>query len=315
MVDAAANAPPCLAAFAGLKACGTAGSETACKPFVRRAIAILMLVVAGGWNLAGQETASVANPEAVRFAVIGDNGTGDRLQYEVARQMAAVHAKSPFETVVMLGDNIYGRQDPQDFVQKFERPYRPLLEAGVRFYAALGNHDRQSNRFYAPFNMGGERYYTYAMKNVRFFVLDSDYLDPKQFAWIESALKNAREDWKICYFHHPLYSDGSRHGSQVDLRVLLEPLFVKYGVNVVFAGHDHIYERLKPQKGIHYFVAGAAGQLRKGDLKRSDMTAAAYDHDQTFMLVEIARADLTFQAISRTGQTVDSGVIHRESRP
>ena len=215
----------------------------------------------------------------------------------------------------MLGDNIYGRQDPEDFARKFEEPYRLLLEGGVRFYASLGNHDNQRNRFYGPFNMGGERYYTFARRNARFFVLDSDYLDAKQLAWLDEALGSAHDDWKICYFHHPLYSDGGRHGSELDLRVVLEPLFVRHGVNVVFSGHDHVYERLKPQRGIYYFVAGAAGQLRKGNLRPSVMTAAAFDQDQSFMLVEIAGAEMSFQAISRTGKTVDSGVIHKEVRP
>ena len=128
--------------------------------------------------------------------------------------------------------------------------------------------------------MGGQRYYTYATKNVRFFALDSNQVDQKELAWLENALKSAQEDWKICYFHHPLYSDGGTHGSSVDVRVVFEPLFVTYGVNVVFAGHDHIYERLTPQKGIYYFVEGAAGQLRKGDTKRSAMTAKAFDQDR-----------------------------------
>ncbi len=213
--------------------------------------------------------------------------------------------------VIMLGDNMYGGQKPKDFVTKFEQPYKPLLDQGVRFYASLGNHDNQNNRFYKPFNMGGERYYTYAKNNVRFFVLDSDLLDSKQLAWIEAALKDSSDEWKICYFHHPLYSDGRTHGSQIDVRVALEPLFVKYGVNVVFSGHDHVYERIKPQKGIYYFVSGAAGQLRKGDVRWSELTAAAFDRDQSFMLVEIAGRDLQFRVISRTGQTVDSGAIKR----
>jgi predicted phosphodiesterase len=255
---------------------------------------------------------SVAWRNSVTFAVIGDSGTGDRMQYDVARQMVTEHERVPFDFVIMLGDNIYGRQSADDFTQKFERPYKPLLDAGVRFYAALGNHDDQASRFYQRFNMGGQRYYTYSLKNVRFFVLDTDYLDEKQRSWIESALKASHDDWKICYFHHPLYSDGRTHGSQVDLRIVLEPLFVQYHVQVVLSGHDHVYERLKPQKGIQYFISGAGGQLRKGDVRPSEMTAAAFDQDQSFMLVDIAGDQLTFETISRTGKIVDSGVLHRK---
>ncbi len=276
-----------------------------------RLLIATVLVLLSPWGLRGAGQDFPNRPGSLKFAVIGDNGTGDRAEYEVAAQMAAAHSTFRFDTVIMLGDNMYGRQKPQDFIDKFERPYKGLLDAGVRFFAALGNHDDQSNRFYKPFNMGGERYYSYVKNNVRFFVLDTDLLDPKQLAWIETALKNSSDEWKICYFHHPLYSDGRTHGSQVDVRVVLEPLFVKYGVHVVFSGHDHVYERLKPQKGIYYFVSGAGGQLRKSDVKHSDLTAVFFDQDQSFMLVEIDGRDMFFKAISRTGTTVDSGTITR----
>ncbi len=251
-------------------------------------------------------------PDSVKFAAFGDMGTGDRPQYEVAQQMVAYHQRFAFDTVIMLGDNLYGSQAPNDFVKKFETPYKPLLDAGVKFYASLGNHDNQSNVNYKFFNMDGQRFYTFAKKDVRFFALDTDFLDPPQRAWIENALKSATEPWKICYFHHPLYSDGKTHGSSVDLRVILEPLFTKYGVNVVFSGHDHIYERIKPQKGIAYFVSGSGGQLRKGDTRQSQMNAFSYDQDQTFMLVEVENADMSFATITRTGSVIDSGVIHRQ---
>jgi predicted MPP superfamily phosphohydrolase len=212
----------------------------------------------------------------------------------------------------MLGDNMYGSQEPQDFVNKFERPYAALLQAGVPFFATLGNHDKPSNRNYKGFNMGGERYYSYVRRHVRFVVLDTNALDAEQVKWADGVLSSAREPWKICYFHHPLYSDAGRHGSNVELRVLLEPLLVRTGVNVVFSGHDHAYERVKPQKGITYFVDGSGGQLRRGDLDRSSPTlAAGFDQDQTFMLVEIAGETLTFQTMSRTGKVVDQGAIPR----
>jgi calcineurin-like phosphoesterase family protein len=254
-------------------------------------------------------------PGSLKFAAIGDNGTGDQPQYDVAGQMEQWHRRFAFDMVIMLGDNLYGSQRPADFVRKFERPYKPLLDAGVKFYASLGNHDKPSNDDYGPFNMNGERYYSYVRNNVRFVALDSNYLDPRQLAWLDTILRDAKEQWKIAYFHHPLYSDGGRHGSEIELRVKLEPLFVKYGVNAVYSGHDHVYERLVPQRGIAYFVAGASGELRQGDLKRTTTTAAGFDQDRSFMLNEIADDDLFFQVISRTGATVDAGVIHRQGRP
>ena len=250
-------------------------------------------------------------PESLKFAAIGDNGTGETPEYDLARQMDLWHRRFAFDMVIMLGDNMYGTQRPEDFVLKFERPYKPLLDAGVKFYASLGNHDRPSNDTYKHFNMNGARYYTYARHNARFFVLDTNDLDAVQLDWLEKALGRSNELWKIAYFHHPLYSDGGRHGGEVELRVRLEPLFLKYHVNVVYSGHDHIYERITPQKGIQYFVSGAGGQLRRGDLKRSANTAAGFDEDCSFMLNEIVGDDLFFQVVSRTGQSVDQGVVHR----
>jgi hypothetical protein len=272
------------------------------------------LLVIFPWGVTAQEVTLPSAPQSLKFAAIGDAGTGDRPQYDIANLMTRLHTTFPFDRVILLGDNIYGGQGAADLVKKFSQPYRALLEGGVTFYAAIGNHDDPSNVRYPLWNMGGERYYTFATKNVRFFALDSNRVDPTQLAWLENALRSAQEAWKICYFHHPLYSDGGTHGSSVDLRVLFEPLFLTYGVNVVFTGHDHIYERLTPQKGIYYFVEGAGGQLRKGDTRRSAMTAKAFDSDQSFMLVEINEDVFSFQVISRAGATVDAGTIQRQGR-
>ncbi len=276
---------------------------------------VLLVAVAAAPPIGGQAPPPLPNRSgSLKFAAMGDNGTGDTPQYEVGEQMARLHVSFPFDLVIMLGDNMYGSQRPADFVKKFEAPYAKLLQAGVKFQASLGNHDRPDNVSYKPYNMNGERYYSYARKNVRFFALDSTLMDAKQLAWLEAALQQAQEAWKICYFHHPLYSNASRHGSSVDLRVTLEPIFVKHGVDVVFSGHDHVYERVKPQKGITYFVSGAAGQLRRGDMRPEEETAAYFDQDQSFMLAEVSGNDLYYEAITRTGKTVDSGVVHRTDR-
>jgi len=258
-----------------------------------------------------QELALPVKPDSVRFAVIGDTGTGSSEQYTVGNQMAAYHQKFPFTFVLMVGDNIYGSERPQDFQKKFELPYKALLDAKVDFFATLGNHDDPNQRYYKPFGMNGERYYTFKKGNVRFFALDSNYMTPEQLAWLEKELAASGSDWKIPYFHHPLYSNGM-HGSEVDLRAVLEPLFLKYGVNVVFAGHEHFYERIKPQKDIYYFIEGSGGQLRKGDIKRDAMTEVAFDADWTFMMVEVAGKELHFQTVSRAGSTVDKGTLPKQ---
>jgi predicted MPP superfamily phosphohydrolase len=266
-------------------------------------------------------TAALALPnrdDSLKFAVIGDNGNGGREQYELADQMAAWHQRFAFPLVLMLGDNLYGSERPQDFARKFEIPYKALLDEGVKFYASLGNHDSREQRYYKPFNMEGKLYYSFKApkQDVRFFALESTYMDAEQLKWIEDELKNSKEKWKICFFHHPLYSSGGRHGSELKLRAVLEPLFIKYGVSLVLNGHDHVYERVKPQHGILYFVAGSGGQLRRGDLKAgTGLTAKGDDQSQVFLMMEINGDELWYTAVDRSGQIVDSGTFQRRQEP
>jgi predicted MPP superfamily phosphohydrolase len=276
---------------------------------LRRSLIIIVFTL-GSWT-AGAQLAMPTRPDSLKFAVIGDNGDGSTGEYDIGRQMATERTAFPFEFVVMLGDNMYGSQKPKDFITKFEQPFAALLQAGIPFHAAIGNHDSEATITYDKFNMAGRRYYTYTRKDAQFFVFDTNLLDKVQLAWIDDTLSRSVTPWKIAYFHHPLYSNGDRHGSNVEIRVALEPLLIKYGVTVVFAAHDHVYERLTPQKGITHFVEGSGGRLRKGGLTPSATTAAYYDQDQTFMLVEVSRDELFFRTISRTGRTVDSGVIRR----
>jgi hypothetical protein len=250
--------------------------------------------------------------DSVKFLVIGDSGTGDRYQYDVAAKIVETRARFPFEFAIMLGDNMYGGERPIDFVNKFEKPYKPLLDEGVRFYASLGNHDDPSQRFYRPFNMDGRRYYTFRKKDVEFYALDSTYMSPEQVNWLRDELERSDAKWKIPYFHHPIYSSGERHGSELDLQRVVEPLFLENGVDVVFSGHEHFYERLKPQKGIVYMIQGGAAKLRRGNIRdKSPMTAKGFDTDRSFTLIEVTGDHLFYETISRLGQIVDSGQFAR----
>lgn len=247
---------------------------------------------------------------SVRFMAVGDTGRGNKEQNELAKVMFQYHNLFPFEFVILTGDNIYYQESAEDMKTKFENVYRPLLDGGVKFYASLGNHDDSNQRFYEYFNMGGEEYYRLQKGGISFYALNSTYMDKRQITWLETELTKDDSNWKIAFFHHPPYSSGKRHGSDVKIREIVEPLFIKHSVDVVFTGHEHFYERIKPQKGIYYFVTGAGGEVRKNNIKKnSPLTDKGFDTDLSFMLVEIAGDEMHFQVISRAGATVDSGVI------
>ncbi len=299
---------------------------------------------------------SAQQPAPIRFAVIGDSGTGGQHQYRIAKQMAAWHERLPYDLVLMLGDNIYGAYwgggNKKYFEAKFDRPYAELLARGVIFRAALGNHDAREaggrdliaayNRFHIE---GPQGYYSFtagenakkqeAAPLVEFFVLNTTRLeknkqDPEQLAWLEQALSRSRARWRIVYGHHPLYSTGKRHGGDARLRKKLEPLLLGEAtggspwpeqkgqdespaprVQVVLAGHDHIYQRFHPQGGIVYFVCGSSGKLRRGNAGPSPLVAAVEDRQRVFMLWEATVEELRFRAINEQGQAFDCGVIRR----
>ncbi len=263
---------------------------------------------------AAQDVSLPNQPDSLKFAIIGDSGTGSSSQYKVAEMLIAARAKFPYEFVLMMGDNLYSGSGPKDYQKKFEVPYKALLDTGLKFYAALGNHDNTDEKNYKPFNMGGQRYYTFKPKNgVRVFALDTNYMDQPQLQWLEKEFTASGSDWKVVFFHHPLYSSGGTHGSDFQLRAQLEPMFLKHGVDVVFSGHEHFYERIKPQKGIYYFTSGGAAKLRDGDVKKTDLTAKSFDSGYHFMLIEITKDTMYFQAISDQGKIVDSGALARFS--
>jgi hypothetical protein len=261
-------------------------------------------------------TAGAAPEGAYRFVAFGDMGTGESEQFTLARRMTAFHDARPYDAVLMLGDNIYPDGDPAGLPDKFEKPYGDLLRRGVKFHAVLGNHDvikgRDAEMNYPPFGMGGRAWYSFTKGGglIEFFALDSTDPSEAQLKWLAGALAQSAARWKVAYFHHPIYSSGSRHGSDLKLRGMLEPLLVRHGVAAVFSGHDHIYERTKPQQGVQYFVSGTGGKLRRGNInRRSPFFAAGNDEANSFMYVEVTRDRFSFWAVSAAGEILDGGVL------
>jgi hypothetical protein len=260
-------------------------------------------------------------PGSIKFAVIGDSGRGHPPQYEVSAQMVTFRKEFPFDFVVMLGDNVYDGGTPEDYRQKFELPYKPLLELDVKFYAVIGNHDASNQPWYPPFNMGGRRYYTFRADrsllarltdtDAEFFMLDTETLDRTQVAWVDREMARSEARWKIPVFHRPIYTSGRYATPARIFRAALEPVFLSHEVRLALSGHEHFYQRTTAQQGITYFISGGAGSLRAGDIRRSPLVAAGFDIDYHFMLFELTRDELFYQAISRTGHSIDAGEIKR----
>lgn len=282
----------------------------------RKAIVSLATITAGTFIKPSSIIGLASVRDKLRFAVIGDWGDGSDDQAALGKQMLSVYQKSSFDFVLASGDNIYPNGAARHFVKKFEEPFSGLLRNRVKFHTVFGNHDveegRQDQRQYPLFNMEGRQYYTLRQGNglVDIFMLDSTDYESAQAGWFENDLRSSTARWKIVVMHHPLYSSGKKHGPNLRLRRKIEPLLSQYKVNVVFAGHDHIYERVKPQHNVHHFVTGAGGKLRRGDMdKKSTITAAGYDKDNHFMLIELDDSEIKFKAISETGDPIDSGAI------
>ena len=279
---------------------------------MRRFLFIALLLLGTSSFLLAQDLRLPNKPVSLKFAIIGDSGQPGKGQTAVAKQLTNWRGRFPFEFVLMTGDNLYGTERPYDYERKFSIPYKALIDGNVKFYAALGNHDDAGQIQYKLFNMDGKKYDSFKPKNgVRFFAIDSNYVDDKQLEWLDKELAASGSDWKIAFFHHPLYSSGATHGSADLQRSLLEPVFLKHRVNVVIAGHEHFYERLKPQKGVSYFTLGSSAKLRTGDLRKSALTEYGNDSDYAFMLVEIDGDTMSFQTVSDKGVTLDAGNIQR----
>jgi hypothetical protein len=260
-------------------------------------------------------------PGSIKFAAIGDSGRGHKPQYEISAQMQAFHEVFDYDFVVMLGDNVYDGGTPKDYRDKFELPYKPLLDDGVEFYATIGNHDSVNQPNYKPFHMNGHRYYTFKADSsllarltdtdVHYYMLDTETLDRAQIAWMDREMARSTARWKIPVFHRPIYTSGRYAVPARIYRAALERYFVRHEVRVGLSGHEHFYQRTTPQQGITYFISGGAGSLRLGDIRQNYLLASGFDVDYHFMLFEVTRDRLYYQAISRTGHSIDAGMIER----
>ncbi|MDJ1182867.1 metallophosphoesterase family protein [Roseofilum casamattae] len=261
-----------------------------------------------------KESVDVASdrPPLLRFVSVADTGTGAQGQYAVAAAMTKHYQESPYELVVLAGDNIYNDGEIEKIQAVFEEPYAPLLQQGVPFYACLGNHDIRTDNGvpqtqYPLFNMGGQRYYTWQQDPVQFFALDTNHNAnwEEQLPWLDKQLGESQAPWKIVFGHHQIYS-SAHYGVNDKLIKLLTPLFKKHGVQLYINGHEHVYERTYPIDGTTYLICGAGAGVR--DVGQSQWTAHSASQ-LSFAAYEVYGDRIVIQAIGTDSQVFDRGAI------
>ncbi len=210
------------------------------------------------------------------FCVISDTQGNPEVSGKIAQHAWALRPNF----LLHPGDLVSTGGDKRQWVEEFFASMKPLLER-VPFYPVLGNHEQDARYYYDYVSLPEPEYhYTFEYGNAQFFIIDSNRKverDSEQYRWLDEALGDSRALWKIVSYHHPAYSsDENDYGdtwtgpsTQGDSRTReLVTLFDYHGVDIVWSGHIHSYERTWPLRegkavdagrGTLYMVTGGGG--------------------------------------------------------
>ena len=247
---------------------------------------------------------NIDDPPLAHLAVAGDVGTGGAEEYRTASAMDALEQSTPFDALLLLGDNVYDNGSPDAVGERVLQPFASVLDGRTQLLGVLGNHDiRDGNGPAQAAALGMPAlWYSTVVGNVLVVALDSNQANnPEQLSWLMTTLAGDRPTWTVVIMHHSAYSAG-RHGSDEAVQDNFVPLFEQHGIDLVLSGHDHDYQRSKPINGVTYVVTGAAAKLRPAG--RADFTEVSWS---TFSFVDLVAYDdrLVGQAIDHDGRAID----------
>ncbi len=275
--------------------------------------------------------------EPFDFFVFGDSGRGSRVQYDLAARMTA--RQPPADFLVHTGDVVYPDGDRDDYNAKFFAPYRGLLSR-IAIYPSVGNHDLSDGDDAAPYravfslpkngpaDLLPDRNYWFDYGMARFAIIDSNLPEPvlrdKVAPWLREVLADPAPRWKFVVCHHPAYTAGKYHDSDdvALMRRVLAPVYEKSGVDIVFNGHDHNYQRthpirdgvvVEPGEGVIHVITGAGGAgLYDPAGPRPDFLAVMNHEHHSFTHVHIDGDTLALRQIARDGRVLDDGLVLRK---
>lgn len=244
--------------------------------------------------------------QSFTFVATGDHRTNPTVHTALANRIRTIDP----EIVIDVGDLTTDGDVASNWDPEFFTPEKDVMSRTCMF-PAIGNHEGTAanylNYFYLPTTGSGtERYYSFDYANAHFVCLDnySDYsVGSPQYVWLEKDLAaNESRDWTFVFFHQPPYSSGG-HGSDLAVRSTLCPLFERYGVDMVFNGHDHDYER-GYVNGVYYIVTGGGGAplMTVGYNSWTQYSLSQYECCK----ISITQQDFVMQVMTPDGTVLDT---------
>ncbi len=262
--------------------------------------------------------AQVTKPSEFNFAVYGDNRSG------YSTESAEVHKKiiqklkalQP-QLIINTGDLVYRGEESEDW-DAFFKESGDLFKK-IKFYPAIGNHDVSKDNIFRqhfPFNEEGVNYYNFQHQGAQFIILDSTIaIGPGslQYQYLIDKLQSSSQQKPLfIVLHHPPFNRG-RHGSDLDLQQHLAPIFAEYGVDIVFAGHDHNYQRFKPIRGVHYIVSGGGGGPLYGIMNNEALASAARKYH--YVTIRVKDAEISVQTLDLADNIIDHFKVQGDVAP
>jgi predicted phosphodiesterase len=280
-------------------------------------------------------TAKPSTASSFRFVAVGDTGYGNSAQENVGTRLAQVQP----DLVVHTGDIIYQVASYDLFEERYFQIYADLLKS-IWIAPSMGNHDTEYNNgksfadvYVNPPNGSSdpvlrEVYYSFDYGNAHFVMLDNFITfspGSPQYTWLQNDLASTNQFWKFVVFHVPVYATDNNqdpHDNASEVQYLA-PLFQQYHVNVVFNGHWHNYERMKPllngqvstiqAGGVVYLVTGGGGAPLMGVgsppwHSRTAIKVAQYH----LTVIDISGCSLRMRgvkAVSGSGDTFDDSDV------
>ncbi len=249
-------------------------------------------------------------PPRLHFGVYGDTRDGHAMH----RKVLALLLKQKPEFILQTGDLVHDGSN-RSLWQIYDSITGEARKS-VPFYPTRGNHDLGGPGYEArvttPFTSGNKLYYSFDKGNCHFICLAVDeataYAEGSaQYKWLRGDLENTRQTHPahiFVFFHVPPYSIGS-HGSDREVRRQLCPLFIRYGVDIVFNGHDHNYYRTR-RDGVTYLVTGGGGApLYPVNPKKGAIAGDRYESVNNAVVCDVNGAQVTITALRANGTILD----------